>query len=320
MSGDLTPGLTPDVSLRATGTLDRMRVLVVDNYDSFTYNLVHLLEELGAEVVVRRSDAISVEDAHELASRSTRDLARPRPALRRRPLLRARPRSRTDDADARRLPRSPGDRRGLRRRGLAGAFADPRQGELDQPRRRAGSTQACRLASKPAATTRSPRRGFPTTSAVTAHTDDGEVMGVRHRHLPDRGRAVPPREHPHAPRSDDAAHVPRHPPTRARRISGTVAVTVEEQAPFVVLDSGDTIVGVGPGAESHFGPLVGSLLWDCFPGRSRCSSRTTTRRAERGSRWSSSSSTTDTSPASARFHAPRDGSSCTGRASRDSTH
>jgi anthranilate synthase component 2 len=40
-----------------------MRVLVVDNYDSFTYNLVHLLEELGATVVVRRSDAITVGEA-----------------------------------------------------------------------------------------------------------------------------------------------------------------------------------------------------------------------------------------------------------------
>ncbi len=49
-------------------------------------------------------------------------------------------------------------------------------------------------------------------------------------------------------------------------MSATVAVTVEEQAPFVALDTGDTIVGVGPGAESQFGPLVGSLLWDCFPG------------------------------------------------------
>ena len=44
-----------------------MRVLVVDNYDSFTYNLVHLLEELGAEVVVRRSDAVTVGEAHALA-------------------------------------------------------------------------------------------------------------------------------------------------------------------------------------------------------------------------------------------------------------
>ena len=43
-----------------------MRVLVVDNYDSFTYNLVHLLEELGADVVVRLSDKISVGGAREL--------------------------------------------------------------------------------------------------------------------------------------------------------------------------------------------------------------------------------------------------------------
>jgi anthranilate synthase component 2 len=44
-----------------------MRVLLVDNYDSFTYNLVHLLEELGAYVDVRRNDAVSAEDAAALA-------------------------------------------------------------------------------------------------------------------------------------------------------------------------------------------------------------------------------------------------------------
>ena len=44
-----------------------MRVLMVDNYDSFTYNLVHLLEALGAEVVVRRNDEISVEQAAAIA-------------------------------------------------------------------------------------------------------------------------------------------------------------------------------------------------------------------------------------------------------------
>ena len=44
-----------------------MRVLMIDNYDSFTYNLVHLLETIGAEVVVRRSDEISLEEARELA-------------------------------------------------------------------------------------------------------------------------------------------------------------------------------------------------------------------------------------------------------------
>src|SRR5437868_685600 len=42
-------------------------LLLIDNYDSFTYNLAHLFAELGAEVVVRRNDAISVDDAERLA-------------------------------------------------------------------------------------------------------------------------------------------------------------------------------------------------------------------------------------------------------------
>ena len=37
-----------------------MRVLVIDNYDSFTYNLVQYLGELGEEVVVRRNDAVTI--------------------------------------------------------------------------------------------------------------------------------------------------------------------------------------------------------------------------------------------------------------------
>jgi anthranilate synthase component 2 len=38
-------------------------ILVIDNYDSFTYNLVHYLNELGAETHVHRNDAITVEAA-----------------------------------------------------------------------------------------------------------------------------------------------------------------------------------------------------------------------------------------------------------------
>jgi anthranilate synthase component 2 len=38
-------------------------ILVIDNYDSFTYNLVHYLNELGAETHVVRNDAISVSEA-----------------------------------------------------------------------------------------------------------------------------------------------------------------------------------------------------------------------------------------------------------------
>ena len=38
-------------------------LLLIDNYDSFTYNLVHYLGELGADVLVRRNDEISVTEA-----------------------------------------------------------------------------------------------------------------------------------------------------------------------------------------------------------------------------------------------------------------
>lgn len=38
-------------------------LLLIDNYDSFTYNLVHYLGELGADVAVRRNDALNVQEA-----------------------------------------------------------------------------------------------------------------------------------------------------------------------------------------------------------------------------------------------------------------
>ena len=43
-------------------------ILLVDNYDSFTYNLAHLFGELGAEVVVRRNDAIDAASAARLGA------------------------------------------------------------------------------------------------------------------------------------------------------------------------------------------------------------------------------------------------------------
>jgi anthranilate/para-aminobenzoate synthase component II len=43
-----------------------MHVLVIDNYDSFTYNLVSVLRVLGAQVTVRRNDAIDADGAEAL--------------------------------------------------------------------------------------------------------------------------------------------------------------------------------------------------------------------------------------------------------------
>ena len=45
-------------------------ILIIDNYDSFTYNLVQYLGELGAEPVVRRNDEVTVEEVGELRPRA----------------------------------------------------------------------------------------------------------------------------------------------------------------------------------------------------------------------------------------------------------
>jgi len=44
-----------------------MKILLIDNYDSFTYNLAHLFQELGADVAVRRNDDITLDEVEALA-------------------------------------------------------------------------------------------------------------------------------------------------------------------------------------------------------------------------------------------------------------
>ena len=41
------------------------KILVIDNYDSFVYNLVHYLEELDCEVTVIRNDQLELEDVEK---------------------------------------------------------------------------------------------------------------------------------------------------------------------------------------------------------------------------------------------------------------
>ena len=41
------------------------KVLVIDNYDSFTYNLVHYLEDLDCEVIVKRNDQLHIDFVEE---------------------------------------------------------------------------------------------------------------------------------------------------------------------------------------------------------------------------------------------------------------
>ena len=138
----------------AGGLVVSVKVLVIDNYDSFTYNLVQYLGELGAELEVVRNDRASVDEL--LATQPDRVVVSPGPvhAGRGRDLAGGRaPLPRGRGADARRLPRAPVDGAGLRRRGdppRAGA----RQDDDDRARRRRRSSPGCRARSPSAATTR----------------------------------------------------------------------------------------------------------------------------------------------------------------------
>ena len=112
-----------------------MRVLVLDNYDSFTYNLVQYLGELGAEIEVVRNDHATVDEL--LVRGYDRVIVSPGPctpdeagisleAVRRFPPA--------EDPDARRLPRPSGARAGVGRQGDP-ARAGARQDDQDRARR-----------------------------------------------------------------------------------------------------------------------------------------------------------------------------------------
>ena len=42
-----------------------MKIVIIDNYDSFVYNLSHAIKELGAEVTVKRNDQFRLEELEE---------------------------------------------------------------------------------------------------------------------------------------------------------------------------------------------------------------------------------------------------------------
>ena len=52
----------------------RPKLLMIDNYDSFTYNLVQYLGELGAELIVRRNDAIDVAGVRRRLNRQSKEV------------------------------------------------------------------------------------------------------------------------------------------------------------------------------------------------------------------------------------------------------
>lgn len=63
-----------------------MKTVIIDNYDSFTYNLSHLVKELGAEVTVLRNDAFQLE---ELENSINHSFTRSRYSIRSRPAARS---------------------------------------------------------------------------------------------------------------------------------------------------------------------------------------------------------------------------------------
>ena len=203
----------------------RARVLVIDNYDSFVYNLVQYLGELGAEPVVHRHDAVDARRARSPSS-PTRCSCRParvgpedagvsNDAIR---ALRRRGRAR-----ARRVPRSPVHRPALRRRRRARAARDARQDVEITPRRQG----RVRRRAEPVHRDPLPLARRRARHGARRARGDGRERG-RPRdgpappRAPDRGRAVPPRVDPHRvgprpPRATSSALAPRLDCSRSRR-------------------------------------------------------------------------------------------------------
>ena len=161
-------------------------LLMLDNYDSFTYNLVHLFEELGAEVKVFRNDEITADEAERLAPSHL--VVSPGPG---------RPRDAGVSVELiRRLgPEVPTLGVCLGHQAIVEAFG----GEVGQARALlhgkaspvehdgkgvfAGLPQGLEAGRYHSlAATR-----VPAELEVSARTPDGEVMGVRHRELPIEG-------------------------------------------------------------------------------------------------------------------------------------
>ena len=177
--------------------------LLIDNYDSFTYNLFHFLGELGAETEVRRNDALSVAEA--LAMKPQGIVLSPGPC----DPDRAGICLELVTAAAGKLPILGVC---LGHQAIGQAFGGKvvraphcMHGKLSQVRHQ-GQGILADLPSPFAATRYHSltieRASFPEALEVTAETDDGVIMGLRHRELPIHGVQFHPEsiasEHGHA--------------------------------------------------------------------------------------------------------------------------
>lgn len=159
--------------------------LLVDNYDSFAYNLVHYLGELGAKITVRRNDAVTVEEAMALGDEGI--VLSPGPcdpdragicldlvvaAAGKRPILGVcLGHQAIGQAFGGKVVRAP-----VPMHGKVSAITHTGKGVfagLPSP------FEATRYHSLTVA-----RESLPDTLEVTAETDDGVIMGLQHRELP----------------------------------------------------------------------------------------------------------------------------------------
>ena len=194
------------IDLAESEALREMKVLMLDNYDSFTYNLVTCCEELGAEFVAMRNDAITVEEG-EAWSPTTRHLTRPG-ASRGRGDQRGRP-SASSDGDYPVSSASASGTRGLATPSAAkwSALAPVlMHGKVSSPVQHDGRWRLRgRLATVRRRPLPLPDRGDParpTRSKISARTDDGDHHGAA------------------APRRWPVHGVQFHPGERARPRSG----------------------------------------------------------------------------------------------------
>ena len=177
--------------------------LLIDNYDSFTYNLYHFLGELGAEIEVRRNDALSVDQA--LALRPQGIVMSPGPCDPDRAGI-------CLDLVAAAAGKLPLLGVCLGHQAIGQAFGGKvvrapvcMHGKLSQMRHH-GQGVFEGLPSPFSATRYHSltidREGFPEVLEVTAETDDGVIMGLRHKELPIHGVQFHPEsiasEHGHA--------------------------------------------------------------------------------------------------------------------------
>jgi para-aminobenzoate synthetase component 2 len=170
-----------------------MSILVIDNYDSFTYNLVQYLGEMGADLEVRRNDRITLAEVAEMAPEKI--VISPGPGT-------------PDDAgitlDLIREfgPKTPIFGVCLGQQAIGQALggrvirAEKMMHGKTSPVHHSGAGVFAGLPTPFEATRYHSliveRNSLPDVLEITAHTDDGEIMGLRHKTWPLEGVQFPP--------------------------------------------------------------------------------------------------------------------------------